>query len=51
MRGRADIERMLSDGRLERVPPSQDVSRRLLADATAHVRLAAGGIDEDPAGV
>jgi len=49
-RGRADIERMLSDGKLERVPHSLDVSRRLLADATAHVRLAGTGIDEDPSG-
>lgn len=41
---------MLGDGKLERVPPSLDISRRLLADATAHVRLAASGTDEDPAG-
>ena len=49
-RGRADVERLLADGELERVPPSQEIADRLLADATAHVGLAARGIDDDPAG-
>lgn len=49
-RGRADIERLLGDGELERVAPSAPVAARLLADAIAHVNLASKGIDDDPAG-
>ncbi|MGI9053967.1 MAG: HEPN domain-containing protein [Ilumatobacteraceae bacterium] len=49
-RGRAEVERLLADGELERVPPSQEVVDRLLADVTAHIRLARRGTDDDPAG-
>ena len=49
-RGRADIERLLAAGELERVTPSPDVAERLLADAEAHIRLAAKGTSDDPAG-
>lgn len=49
-RGRADIERLITDGELERVTPSDDVAERLLADAEAHIVLASKGIEDDPAG-
>lgn len=49
-RGRAEIERLLADGELERVTPSDEVARRLLADAAAHIRLAGTGVRDDPAG-
>jgi hypothetical protein len=49
-RGRADIERLIAGGELERVTPSDDVAARLVADAEAHVALAAKGIEDDPAG-
>jgi hypothetical protein len=46
-RGRAEIERLIGDGELERVAPSAPFAERLLADATAHVNLAAKGIGPD----
>lgn len=49
-RGKADVERLLAQGGLERVGPSSAVADRLLADAEAHVRLAARGTADDPAG-
>lgn len=49
-RGRADIERLIADGELERVTPSHEVATRLLADADAHIALASKGIEDDPAG-
>lgn len=49
-RGRAEVERLLADGELERVEASADVARRLLADAAAHIRLASIGVETDPAG-
>jgi hypothetical protein len=49
-RGRSDIERLLADGELERVTPSDEVTARLLADGEAHVRLAGKGVTDDPAG-
>ena len=49
-RGRADIERLIADGELERVTPSDEVAARLLADAEAHIALASKGIEDDPAG-
>lgn len=49
-RGRAEIERLLTTGELERVAPSTQVATRLVADARAHVRLASKGIDDDLAG-
>jgi hypothetical protein len=49
-RGRADIERLIADGELERVTPSDGVAARLLADAEAHITLASKGIEDDPAG-
>ena len=49
-RGRAEIERLLNDGELERMTPSEDVANRLLANAEAHVGLAGKGVDDDPSG-
>lgn len=49
-RGRADIERLLDDGELERVTPSAEVANRLVASAEAHIALAGKGVDDDPAG-
>lgn len=49
-RGRADIERLIADGELERVPPSDEVAARLLSDAEAHIALASKGVEDDPAG-
>jgi hypothetical protein len=49
-RGRAEVERLIADGELERVTPSDEVAARLLADAAAHVSLASKGVDDDPAG-
>lgn len=49
-RGCDDIDRLLAAGELEQVTPSPDVADRLLADAEAHIGLAAHGTDSDPAG-
>ena len=49
-RGRADVERLIADGELERVARSDEVAARLLADADAHIVLASKGVDDDPAG-
>jgi hypothetical protein len=49
-RGRADIERLLVEGELERVVPSNDVAHRLIDDGEAHVGLAERGLADDPAG-
>lgn len=49
-RGRTDIERLIADGELERVTPSDEVASRLLADADAHIALASKGLEDDPAG-
>lgn len=49
-RGRAEVEQLVAAGEVERVPPSPDVARRLMADAVAHVSLASKGIEDDPAG-
>lgn len=49
-RGRADIERLLENGELERVTPSTEVAGRLVASAEAHIALAGKGVDDDPAG-
>ena len=49
-RGRTEIERLLQDGELERVTPSQRVVERLLNDSEAHVRLAGKRTEDDPAG-
>jgi hypothetical protein len=49
-RGRADIERLLGDGELERVTPSAEAAVRLVASAEAHIALAGKGVDDDPAG-
>ena len=49
-RGRADIERLITNSELERVAPSDEVASRLLADADAHIGLAFRGIEDDPAG-
>lgn len=49
-RGRSEIERLIADGELEQVVPSAGVASRLLADATAHIRLASKGAADDPTG-
>jgi len=49
-RGRGEIERLLGDGELERVTPSDEVASRLLANAEAHIGLATKGVEDDPAG-
>jgi hypothetical protein len=49
-RGRAEVERLIADGGLERVTPFDEVAARLLADAAAHISLASKGVDDDPAG-
>lgn len=49
-RGRTEIDRLLRDGELERVTPSDAVAGRLLDNAEAHINLARKGIEDDPAG-
>lgn len=49
-RGRDHIDRLITDGELERVTPSDEVASRLIADAQAHTAFASKGIEEDPAG-
>ncbi|HSK96228.1 MAG TPA: hypothetical protein VK891_06390 [Euzebyales bacterium] len=49
-RGRTDIERLLRDGELEHITPSDTVAHRLLTDAEAHIRLATKGLLDDPSG-
>lgn len=49
-RGRATIEELISQGEIERVTPSATVTKRLLDDASAHIGLAARGLDDDPSG-
>lgn len=49
-RGRAEIQKLIDDGELELVEASTDVAARLLADTDAHLRLAAKGTEDDPAG-
>ncbi len=49
-RGRVEIDRLLANGELERVTPSDAVAGRLLKDAEAHIALAGLGADDDPAG-
>jgi hypothetical protein len=49
-RGRADIDRLIAEGELDRVAPSDEVASRLLADADAHIVLSSKGIEDDPAG-
>ena len=49
-RGKAEIQKLIHDGELELVEASTDVANRLIADADAHLRLAAKGTEDDPAG-
>lgn len=49
-RGRAEIERLVTDGELERVAPSAALATRLITDAGAHLALASRGTTDDPAG-
>ena len=49
-RGHAEVQRLIADGELEKVAPSAEVAARLMADADAHIRLAAKGTSDDPAG-
>lgn len=48
--GRADIEHMLAEGQLQRVPPSRTQADRLLEQARSHLRSAAAISNDDPAG-
>lgn len=50
VRGKAEIQKLIDDGELELVEASADVAERLIADAEAHLRLAAKGTSDDPAG-
>lgn len=49
-RGKPEVDRLVADGELERVTPSDEVAARLLDNAEAHLELAAKGIADDPAG-
>ena len=49
-KGRADIEQLLSNGDLDRVQPSGDLTDRLLDEAAAHIDTAHSAIDDDPTG-
>jgi len=49
-RGREAVDRLLDDGELERVEASNDVAKRLLSAAEAHVRLAGIGLNDGPEG-
>jgi hypothetical protein len=49
-RGRDRIDRLIAEGKLELVAPSEQVAGRLLDDAEAHLRLATHGVADDPAG-
>lgn len=46
--GRADIDRMLQNRELERVPPGREHADRLLRTARQHLASAAGLCDADP---
>lgn len=48
--GRADIEKMLADGQLQRVPPSRAHADRLLAQAHRHLLSAQATAPDDPEG-
>ena len=48
--GRADIEAMLADGRLDQVPPSREQANLLVSQARAHVQSALAIADTDPTG-
>jgi hypothetical protein len=48
--GRTAIERMLSDGELQRVPPSREQADRLLAEARGHLTSAERIRTDDPIG-
>jgi hypothetical protein len=48
--GRAEIDRMLGDGELQRVPASREQANRLLAQARVHVASALQVCDTDPPG-
>jgi hypothetical protein len=48
--GRPAIERMLTDGELQHVPPSRGQAEMLLAQARVHVASALKVCDEDPPG-
>jgi hypothetical protein len=48
--GRAQIERMIADGELERVPPSRDHADRLLSQARTHLTSAEAILGTDPPG-
>jgi hypothetical protein len=46
-RGRDRIDRLIAEGKLELVAPSEQVAGRLLDDAEAHIRLATQGFADD----
>ena len=49
-KGRDEIERMLSDGYLQRVPASREHADRLLAEAERHLASAGSLAADDPQG-
>jgi len=48
--GRPRIERMLTDGELQRIPPRRPHADRLLGQARAHLASAAAIYTDDPQG-
>lgn len=49
-RGRGTIERLLEHGEMERVPPSDQLAERLMADASGHLGSASMIREVDPPG-
>jgi hypothetical protein len=50
VQGRATLDAMLAEGRLERVPPSREQADLLIAQAEAHISSARAIAATDPAG-
>lgn len=48
--GRPELERMLAEGSLQRVPASRDQAERLVSQARSHLRSAAVVAADDPQG-
>jgi hypothetical protein len=49
-RGRAEIDRMLADHKLDKVPASREQASRLIGQARTHLQSAAGLCEADPPG-
>jgi hypothetical protein len=46
--GRAEMDRLLADGHLERVSPDRDLADHIMAQADAHLSAAIAVLDTDP---